>query len=141
MVDTILIPTDGSEHAQRAGAHALTFAEREGATLHVLFVVETKDIGTSEVGEPALSSTEILTHEREEWGRRVVEAIAEIADTRGVPVETTVCHGDPAETIPEIADEIDADLVFVGERGETHDHREGTVTRALRREDDRVVVA
>ncbi|WP_136687516.1 universal stress protein [Halorhabdus amylolytica] len=141
MVETILIPTDGSEHAQRAAAHALAFAEREGATVHALFVVETEGVETSDVEVPALSSIEILTNEREEWGRKVLAAIAQTAEKRDVPVETSIYHGDPAETIPEVADEIDADLVFVGERGDTHEHREGTVTRALRREDDRVVVA
>jgi nucleotide-binding universal stress UspA family protein len=136
MVDTILIPTDGSAHAQRAAAHAITLAKREDAALHALFVVN-----THEMGEPALSSMEILIDEHEDRGRKVLAAIAEAAEKRGVTVETTCCHGEPTEEIRKYADEVDADLIVVGERGETHEHREGTVTRALQRKDDRIVVA
>lgn len=135
MVDTILVPTDGSEHAQRAAAHAIALAEREGAALHALYVVNTDDLG-----EPALSSAEILITVEEERGRNVLAAVAEAARTRGVPVETTCAHGEPAEMIKEHADEVGADLVMLGKRGETHELREGTVARELRSHDDRVVI-
>ncbi|QSG13005.1 Nucleotide-binding protein, UspA family [Halapricum desulfuricans] len=134
MVETILIPTDGSEHGQRAAAYAIALAEREGATLHALYVVN-----TDEFGEPALSSTEIIVAEEEDRGRKVLSAVAEAAGRRGVSVKTTCCHGIPEETIEAHADEIGADLIVLGERGQTHERREGTVTRELREDDDRVV--
>lgn len=136
MADTIVLPTDGSTNAQRATAHAIALAKSEDATLHALFVVETRD-----TGEPALSSMEMLVSEQEDRGREVLSAVAEAAQRHGVQVETTCCHGDPTDTIGEFADEVDADLIVMGERGQTHEHREGTVTRELRRDDDRVVVA
>ena len=135
MVETILIPTDGSEHAQRAAAYAIALAEREGATLHALYVVNTDDLG-----EPALSSAEIVVVEEEDRGQKVLEAVAKAAENRGVPVETCCEHGKPARAIKEHADEMAADLIVLGKRGETHERREGTVTRKLRREDDRVIV-
>ncbi|QSG07306.1 Nucleotide-binding protein, UspA family [Halapricum desulfuricans] len=130
-----MVPVDVSEHAQRAAAHAIALAQREGATLHALYVVDTR-----EMGEPALSSMEIVIEERKDRGRKVLAAVAETAEKHGVPVETICCHGDPAEEIRAIADEIDSDLIIVGKRGETHEYCEGTVTRELLREDDRVVV-
>jgi len=134
MVETILAPTDGSEHAQRAAAYAIALAEREGATLHALYVVD-----TDEFGEPALSTTEIVVAEEEDRGREVLAAIAEAAGQRGIAVKTTCRHGVPDETIKAHADEIGADLIVLGERGQTHERREGTVTRELRGDDDRVV--
>lgn len=136
MVGTILVPTDGSRHAQRAAAHAIALAEREDATVRALYVVDTDDFG-----EPALSSTEILVTDEEQQGRAVLEAVATAARKRDVPVETKCAHGKPVETIKAHADDIGADLVVLGERGETHELREGTVTRKLRRDDDdRIVV-
>jgi len=134
MVETVLVPTDGSKHAQRAAAYAIALAERENAILHALYVVN-----VDEFGEPALSSTEIITAEEEDRGREVLAAVAEAAGRRGVPVKTTCCHGIPEETIQAHANEIGADRIVLGERGQTHDRREGTVTRKLRHDDDRVV--
>ncbi|QSG10533.1 Nucleotide-binding protein, UspA family [Halapricum desulfuricans] len=125
---------DGSEHAQRAAAHAIALAQRDGATLHALYVVDTR-----EMGEPALSSMEIVIEERKDRGRKALAAVAETAERHGVPVETTCCHGDPVDEIRTVADEIDSDLIIVGKQGESHKYREGTVVRKLRRDDDRVV--
>ena len=134
MVETILVPTDGSEHGQRAAAYAIALAERADAVLHALYVVD-----TDEFGEPALSTTEIVVAEEEERGREVLSTVAEAAGRRGIPVKTTCCHGVPDETIEAHADEVEADLIVLGERGQTHERRAGTVTRELRDEDDRVV--
>lgn len=49
MYDTVLVPTDGSEPADRAVDHALTLADRYGAGIHALYCVE-----THRYGEPAL---------------------------------------------------------------------------------------
>ena len=40
MYDTVLFPTDGSETATEAAAHAIDLADRHDATLHVLYVVD-----------------------------------------------------------------------------------------------------
>lgn len=135
MVDTILLPTDGSEDARRAAAHAIALAAREDATLQVVFVVDTR-----ELGEPALSSIEVLIDEYEDRGREVLDEIEAAARKQSVPVETRCCHGTPAEEILSMAEAVDADLIVVGERGETHELREGEVTRELRERDHRVVV-
>lgn len=136
MVDTILLATDGSEHARHAAAHAIALADREDAALQAVFVVDTRD-----VGEPALSSVEVLISEYEDRGQEVLEEIADAAEKHDVSVEIRCCHGDPAEEILEMAEAVDADLIVVGERGETHEIREGEITRALRERDHRVVVA
>jgi nucleotide-binding universal stress UspA family protein len=115
MYDTILVPTDGSDPANRAVEHGLELAERFGATLHGLYVVDTR-----RYGEPALSSAEIVLQELEEDGTALVSKIAERGDNRGVAVETRVCHGAPHEEIITYADDIDADLVVLGYQGHSH---------------------
>lgn len=136
MTDTILLPTDGSESASEATAHAIALAARTGATLHAVYVVDTRD-----VGEPALSSMAVVVDEDESRGYRVLEAVRQAAENHGVVVETRCCHGDPTEEIPALADAIEADLIVMGERGQTHEIQPGEVTRKLSQEDDRVVIA
>jgi nucleotide-binding universal stress UspA family protein len=135
MTDTILLGTDGSADAQRATGHAIAVAAREGATLHAVFVVDTRQLG-----EPALSSVELLIDEYEDRGWEILNGIETAAAEHGVTVETTCCHGDPAEEIRRLADAISADLIFLGRRGETHEKLPGKVSRKLSREDDRVIV-
>jgi len=115
MYDTILVPTDGSDPANRAVEHALEIAEQFGATVHAMYVVD-----TDRYGEPALSSAEIVLQELEEDGRDLVADIAERADGHDVAVETRVCHGAPHEEIVAYADEVDADLVILGYQGHSH---------------------
>lgn len=134
-MDTILLPTDGSESARQATAHAIALAARTGAKLHAVFVVDTRDLG-----EPALSSMEVLIDEYEDRGHEILQAVEETAARHDVSVETRCCHGDPIEEIVALADAVDADLIVMGERGETHEIKPGEVTRKLSREDDRVVV-
>lgn len=136
MTDTILLATDGSDHARRAAAHAIALAAREGADLHAVFVVDTR-----RHGEPALSSLEVLIGEYEDYGREVLGEIESTAENHDVPVETRCCHGDPEAEILALADSIGADLIVMGERGETHEKLPGELTRKLRRKDDRIIVA
>ena len=136
MTDTILLPTDGSEHARRATAHAVALAKQHDATLYAVFVVDTRDLG-----EPALSSIEVLIDEYEDRGRDILDEVRDAAAKHGVTVETRCCHGVPAEEILDLANSIDADIIVLGERGETHEKQPGEVTRKLKRKDGRVVVA
>lgn len=42
MFDRILIPTDGSEEARKAVDHGIDLAAAVGASVHALFVVESR---------------------------------------------------------------------------------------------------
>ena len=53
MYDAILYPTDGSSTAEAALEHARNQAERHGAAVHVLYVV---DVGQRASGWPATST-------------------------------------------------------------------------------------
>jgi nucleotide-binding universal stress UspA family protein len=115
MYDRILVPTDGSEPADRAVEHALELAEQYGTTVHVLHVVD-----TARYGEPSLSSAEIVLNELEERGQELLEEVADRADDRGIPVETELRHGRPHLVITDYADEVETDLIVLGYQGQTH---------------------
>ncbi len=46
MYERILLPTDGSDEAKQAAAHAIDLAEKYDATLDVLSVVDTRAYDT-----------------------------------------------------------------------------------------------
>lgn len=115
MYERILVGTDGSASANRAVVHAMDQAELTGATLHVIFVVD-----TTRYGEPALSSAELVTDDIEDWGQTQLAEVVERAEPLGVETETRCCHGAPHLEIIEYADGIDADLVVLGYQGQSH---------------------
>lgn len=116
MYDAILFPTDGSPGSQTARDYALDLAEDQGASLHVLHVVD--------VVAPAASLHEMLVDRMTERGDELVAAVAVDGEERGVTVETSVLEGDPAETIVEYASSAGIDVVVMP----THGRRELTKT-------------
>ncbi|WP_336002723.1 universal stress protein [Halorientalis halophila] len=118
MYDTILVPIDGSDGANRAIEHGLELAERFDAALYAIFVVDTRLYG-----EPGLSSTELVIDEIEDTGHGYLTDFAERADNHGIEIETRSCHGVPQEEIVTYADEVDADAIVMGYQGQTHEGR------------------
>ncbi|MFB6164236.1 MAG: universal stress protein [Haloarculaceae archaeon] len=112
-IEDVLVPTDGSEVAQRALDRALDLAEATGAGLHLLSVVDTSvamdDSGTAAVVEAL-----------EEAGERALDDAAERAAAADVPVvEREVAHGPPAAVIADYADDEAVDLIVMGTHGRT----------------------
>lgn len=135
MYDTILVPTDGSDGANRAIEHAFELAVRHDAAVHGLFVVDHR-----QYGEPALSSVELVIDEVEDHGQSLLSEVAERADNEEIEVVTRCCHGIPQEEIVAYADEIDADLIVVGYQGHSHRNRIGSVAERVVREAGRPVL-
>ncbi|WP_254546628.1 universal stress protein [Halomarina pelagica] len=135
MYETILVPTDGSDGANRAVEHALHLAERDGASLHVIFVVD-----VDRYGEPALSSAEIVIDELEDEGHDLVEGVAARADNRGVEATTRCCHGTPDSEIVGYADAIGADLIVMGYQGRSHRTKIGSVANRVVQHAERPVM-
>ena len=137
MYETILVPTDGSDPANRAVEHALEIADRCDANLHAMYCVE-----TYRYGEPALSSTEIVLDNLEDRGASMLEEIADRADNAGIECTWNVCHGRPWEEVNEKATELDADLVVIGFQGQSHERpgKIGSVAERIVRYADRPVL-
>ena len=125
MYDTILVATDGSQNASRAIVHALEQAEKHGAVLHGIFVVD-----TSRFDDPALGSTGLATTDAEDEGQRYLDEIRQRAESLDIEFVGRCCHGRPHEEIVKYADSIDPDLVVIGYQGHSHTETDiiGSVT-------------
>jgi nucleotide-binding universal stress UspA family protein len=134
-MDTVLLATDGSEYARAAARRAIDLAEEEGATLHVVCVVDQRRFD-----EPALSSAELATIYAEEHADVCVTEVTEMARGRDVAVEGDARHGIPHELILEYADEVDADVIVVGEHGDHEEHFSGVGRKVTELADCEVLV-
>ncbi|MDS0477695.1 universal stress protein [Natrinema sp. 1APR25-10V2] len=132
MYDTILIATDGSDSADRATDHALDLASTFDADLHALYVVDTRRYGGSMV-----TDADTVTADLEERGRELLDDIASRAD---VGVTTVLRSGRPSQLIGEYADEIDADLLVIGNRGLSSGGEIGSTAERVVRYVDRPVI-
>ncbi|WP_436903395.1 universal stress protein [Halovenus halobia] len=134
MYDRILLSTDGTVASEEATAHAIDLAAANGATLDVLYVVD-EDVVTAYSGDEYVDEAEGPEHGLEEVGEETVSEIAERASAAGVDCETSLRHGQPAETIVRYADERDADVLVLGTKRRPEEYRTllGSVTdRVLR---------
>ena len=112
MYSNIVVGTDGSPTAKTALNHAIELAAGVGATIHVVSAYRSK-------GAPITVGTEAESWTVNDRTRvdAVLEAAAAIARTRGLDVETHAVERDPADAIIEIAGQVGADVVVVGNKG------------------------
>ena len=113
MYDTILIPTDGSDHSTRAAEHGLYLADVFDATVHVISAVDVQAAaGPFDVGG-------VVSEFVEELETAATEAIDDILALTSDPstVETAVLEGDPEEVIMDYAADHDVDLLAMGTHG------------------------
>lgn len=120
MYDTILVPTDGSAAADRALGEAIDLASETGATLHVLYVVDTGAAGWAGIGEEefGIEVQQAIEYLQEE-GEEATAAALEAARESDVEVVTAVEDGTPFRRIVAYAEEHDVDLVVMGTHGRT----------------------
>ncbi|MFC7210381.1 universal stress protein [Natronoarchaeum sp. GCM10025321] len=137
MYETILVPTDGSEPANRAVEHALELADRYDAHVHTIYCVE-----TNRYGQPALSSSELVLDDLEDRGATMLDEVDDRAADIGIESDQTVCRGGPWEEVHKKALEIDADLIVIGSRGQSHQRtgRIGSIAERILRSPDRPVL-
>ena len=131
MYDTILVPTDGSEHAIRAAEHARYLARAFDATVHVVSAADIQTAG----GMFNAGGVDQQFIERIEGQNEEAIATTEAA-FEGDVIETTVLRGKPADAILEYADEHGVDLISMGTHGRTGVSRyvAGSVTERVVRQ-------
>lgn len=111
MYDRILLPTDGSAVAEAATDAALALAERFGADLHVVHVLEFGDL------PPGIEDTD--EGELAHGGEAVTAAAAERARDAGLDVTTAVLEDAEAthRALLDYADEHGIDCIVMGTYG------------------------
>lgn len=131
-LNDIVVPTDGSDVAERAGAHGLDVAERYGAQVHFVYVVDTT---TYRLEDAPGSIVGLL----EEAGQRADETKATAARARNILVETAVLRAVPEREILDFASAVDGDLIAIGTRGRAIGSRDrllgSTTAQVIRRTD------
>lgn len=115
MYSDVLIPTDGSEGIEGAVAHGLALADRYGATVHALSVVNP---GITEELNANVSLLESVRESRTEAARQAIADVKAQSTDHDVTVLEAVREGTPAREIVSYADE-HADLIAMGTHGRT----------------------
>jgi nucleotide-binding universal stress UspA family protein len=112
---TIVVGTDGSDTATKAVAKAATIARRMDARLYVVTAYGTKSVDTS--AEPP-TDLEWLASAGVRADILLRQAIATYEET-GLAVEARARIGEPASVLIDVAVEVNADLIVVGNKGMT----------------------
>jgi len=115
----LLIPTDGSELAERAVTHGVSLAKFVGAKVTVLIVEERVGTVWWAVAEHRLAEiTAKYAEEIKKHATRVLDRVANAAEQAGVPCDTVqVQHVQPYEAIITMATDRGCDLIVMGSHG------------------------
>ena len=119
MFTRIVVGTDGSETAGQAVKEAIDLAKLEGAQLNIVSAyapVAARRVKDEQSGAPADVQHEIGPREDVNL---VLDAAAADAKAAGVEVQTHAVEADPADAILNVAEETNADLIVVGNKGMT----------------------
>lgn len=115
-IDSILVPTDGSEGARIGARRGIDLAATIGADLHVLSVVDTHEIEPDRASDDRTEQERLLEREAE----RAVDSVSGTARTHlSGRIATAIERGTPFEIINEYVETHDIDLVVMGTHGRT----------------------
>ncbi len=120
MYQKILLPTDGSEPAEREGEYALSSADLVGADIIVLYVIDTYYLNAL----PQQDLRDQLSKELREEGKRAVEKFKNNLEEsqcegkcKNVNISIVIKEGKPADVILKTIDEEGVDQVIMGKSG------------------------
>jgi nucleotide-binding universal stress UspA family protein len=119
MFRSIVVGTDGSQTASEAVRQAVELAKEIGAKIQLVSAYE--PVPASRLREEKREAPEDLqwmVNPREEVDNTLSDA-ADIVNEAGVDCETFARQGDPADALLDVAEETDADLIVVGNKGMT----------------------
>lgn len=117
MFNTILVPTDGSELADKAIKAAVAFAKEKQGKVIGLSVVEPYPY--SPLGDSSFLPDPV-TYDKgmQELAQQHVRKVAAEADKLGVPCEAVIATSfDPADEIVKAADAHQCDIIFIASHG------------------------
>ncbi len=119
MFDRIVVGTDGSETAAEAVRTAVELAKLSDAKLEIVSAYE--PVPQSRLREESEGISGDVSHaiNPREDVQLVLDKAAAVAKQANVDVVTHPREGDPADAILDVAEENNADLVLVGNKGMT----------------------
>ena len=119
MFDSIVVGTDGSSTAGEAVRQATELATQVGAAVHLVSAYEPVPEGRlRDERQQVPDDMQWMINPREDVDN-VLKDAADSIEKAGVKVETYAREGDPADAILDVAEEQNADLIVVGNKGMT----------------------
>ena len=118
--EVIVVGTDGSETAGVAVQHATMLAKLSGATLHVVHAHQPLSSSQAAMGASAgLQTVDVVSINAglTADSHNICEHGASLARSSGVAVETHSRPADAATALIDVAEEVGADLLVIGNRG------------------------
>lgn len=119
MLQTIVVPIEGSEHGQKALDMAIEYAVDHGSALRILSVWKTVRLpdNTHSLVRAQLDP-EMLSTDQKKIAEKIVDQAVRTARDNGVAdVEGIVKKGQVARTIVDFAATVGADAIMMGSRG------------------------
>ena len=115
MYDDILVPTDGGEGFEAVLDRTTEIAPDDGATVHVLYVVDDRAFLTLDDE----MKSEVLEDLQAE-GTDAVGTVADELEAAGLAAVTAIRRGTPADEIVAYAEEEGIDVVTMGTQGDDY---------------------
>lgn len=115
---TVCVPTDFSQQADHALRYGVTLAERFGAALHLLHIVQDISPTVPEPGLAILPTDEIMRN-LEKGAIEGLEKLLPPESTAKIHVIRAVRHGVPFHEICRYAKQQSVDLLVLGTHGRT----------------------
>jgi nucleotide-binding universal stress UspA family protein len=112
----ILVPLDGSETAEKVIPFVIAEAKLHGASLVLLRVIAPLRRSLSTIPSILGRVYEQVDAIAEDY----LEKISKTILAEGLEVQRMIEHGPPAQTIIDVAQQTDCDLIILGSHGETN---------------------
>ena len=119
MISKILVPTDGSKTAQKAGIYAVGLAKQLHASIIVMSVVDKRFLlsRTVLVKPSSRYVAESIEDYQQEAAERYAGEIKKLCDKSGVASKISIKMGHPVEEIVKEAKRSKANLIVMGSHG------------------------
>ncbi|MGF7118414.1 universal stress protein [Methanobacterium oryzae] len=103
MFETILVPTDGSEYAERAEDIAISMASKYNSRIVGVYILDEKLIYPYDV--------------LEDEGKTILKNLNQKAKKENVVVDEILVFGDPRKDLTTISKRMNADIIVIGTHG------------------------
>ena len=121
MVSKILVPTDGSKTAQKAGRYAVELAKQLDASVIIVSVIDKRSLMSQAI--PARATAVRIAEPVEDYLKEAAERYAgeikKLCDKSGINSKTLIITGHPVEEIVKEAVRSKIDLIVIGSRGKS----------------------
>jgi nucleotide-binding universal stress UspA family protein len=121
MISKILVTTDGSKTAQKAGRYAVELAKQLNASVLIVSVIDKRSLMGQAI--PARATAAHITEPIEDYLREAAEEYAgeikRLCDKNAIRSKTVLITGHPVEEIVREAERSNANLIVIGSSGKS----------------------